>query len=108
MARSLPLTLLVEGLLVVLYALWRRKPALTLLLASVIMNLFTQVMLWAAINLYIASPRLTVSVAEIFIFVMEGAFLRLFPGSRLGWVEAMLLSLAINLASFSAGWLLKM
>ena len=104
MAGSLLFTLFVEGLVVLGYAAWRKKPAGRLLLASVVMNIGTQSMLWLALNLFPDHYLATLVVAEPVIWLVESACLYGFPGTRLAWQEAALLSLAMNLASFGLGW----
>lgn len=106
MIGSLLVTILIEGVIVLVYALWKGKPVGRLLLTSLLANILTQSMLWAALNFFFAHYLTALIITEIFIWLIEGAFLRLFPGNRLGWREAILLSLAMNLASFGFGWLL--
>jgi hypothetical protein len=103
---TLPLTILVEGIVICGFALWRKKPFGELLVASLIANLLTQFLLWEALNLFPGFYLPTLLVMELFIWLMESAFLHYFPNSRLAWREALALSLGMNLASFGAGWFL--
>ncbi len=108
MIRSLLITLAIEGTIVLAYAFWKRKPAGRILLASAAANVATQTMLWAALNFLFAHYLTVLLVSEFFIWLIESAFLRFFPGTRLGWKESILLSLAMNLASFGIGWFLPL
>ena len=105
MIGSLLFTLFVEGLVVLGYAAWQYKPAGRLLLASVLMNVVTQSALWLALNLFYNYYLPTLAVAEPLIWLAESACLYCFPGTQLSRREAILLSLAINLASFGLGWM---
>ena len=49
---TLLLTILIEGLIVCGFALWRKKPIGRILAASVLANLLTQSLLWGALNLF--------------------------------------------------------
>ncbi len=106
MIGSLLTTVFIEGVIVLAYAFWRRKPAGRILLTSVLANVVTQSMLWAALNFFFTRYLTVLLISEIFIWLIEGAFLRFFPGNQLGWKEAILLSLVMNLASFGLGWFL--
>lgn len=106
MIATLAVTLLVESLVVVLYALWRKQPLGHLLLSSVCANLFTQSFLWLALTLFPQAYRITLFLAEIAIWGLEAFILYLYPYNRLGLRQALLLSLVMNLASFGVGWFL--
>ncbi len=106
MIGSLLVTIVMEGVIVVAYALWKQKPTWRILIASVLANVLTQSMLWAVLNLFFAYYLTVLLISEILIWLIESVFLRFFPGTKLGWKEAFLLSLGMNLASFSIGWFL--
>lgn len=106
MTGSLPTTIIVEGLVVVAYALWKRKPVGRILLASILVNILTQSILWVVLNLFFARYLSALLISEFFIWLIESAFLRFFPGTQLGWKESILLSLVMNLSSFGLGWFL--
>jgi len=106
MTGSLLFTLVVEGLVVLGYAAWQKKPAGRLLLVSVLMNIGTQVMLWLALNLFIDHYLAVLGMAEIVIWLVESLCLYIFPGTQLSGWEAIWLSLVMNLASFGLGWFL--
>jgi hypothetical protein len=103
---TLAITILVESTFVVAFAIYRRKPLKHILLSSLFANLFTQSILWGAL---ISFPRRYLEalfIAEIFIWGLEAAILYLYRYNRLKLAEAILLSLAMNLASFGIGWFL--
>ena len=106
MIGSLLFTLFVEGIVVLGYALWRKKPGGRLLLASVIANGATQSILWLILNLFPNHYLTTLFITEIFIWLIESLIFYGWPGSQLAWREAVLLSLGMNLASFGLGWFL--
>ena len=106
MSASLPVTIVIEGLVVFGFARWRKKPAGRLVLASVLANVATQTLLWLALNLFAGHYLATLLVAEALIWPAEAGALYYFPGTRLDWKEALLLSLGMNLASFGLGWFL--
>jgi hypothetical protein len=99
-------TIFIEGIIVLGYARWREKPAGRLFLISVLANLLTQSLLWGALNLFPTHYLATLFTAEGLIVVIEGAILYYFPGTRLARIEALWLSLVMNLSSFGIGWFL--
>jgi len=103
---TLAITILVESAIVASYAIWRKKPLYHLLFSSICANLLTQVFLWVNLNLFPQAYLITLFAAEICIWGIEALILYLYRYNRLTLWEAMLLSLVINLASFSIGWLL--
>ncbi len=106
MIGSLVITIVIEGAIVLAYAFWKRKPAGRILLASLLANILTQSMLWVVLNLFFDHYRIALLTSEVCIVWIEGAFLRLFPDTRLTWKESIVLSLAMNVSSFSIGWFL--
>jgi hypothetical protein len=63
-------------------------------------------LLWALLSFFLGHYLITLFVTEVFIWLIESAFLHLFPGTQLGWLAALMLSLGMNLASFWVGWFL--
>lgn len=104
MIDSLLITIVIEGVIVFVYALWKHKPVGRILFASILANILTQPMLWVVLDLFFVHYLTTLFISEIFIWLIESVILRFFPGTQLGWKESMLLSLAMNLSSFSVGW----
>jgi hypothetical protein len=103
---SLLATIVIEAAIVLAYALWKKRPAGRLLLTSILANLLTQSMLWIVLNFFYARYLTALFISEFFVWLIESAILRYFPGNQLKWREAILLSFVMNLASFSFGWFL--
>ena len=106
MIATLAITILVESVVVTSYAIRRKKPLYHLLFSSICANLLTQVFLWVVLTLFPQAYLITLFTAEICIWGIEAFILYLYRCNQLTLREAMLLSLVINLASFSIGWLL--
>jgi hypothetical protein len=103
---TLTITIVIESIVVAGYALWRKKPLIHLLLSSLIVNLFTQSILWVTLNTFPHHYLIALLVAEICILGIEGIILYLYRYNQLKPGEALVLSLAMNLASFTLGWFL--
>jgi hypothetical protein len=106
MILSLLATILIEGVVIIGYARWRKKPAGRLFLIGVLANLLTQSLLWGALYLFPTQYLAALFTAEGCIVVIESAILHCVPGARLPGFEALGLSLAMNLTSFGIGWFL--
>lgn len=106
MILTLFLTLIIETFVAAGFCHWRRKPFKSIFLTASIANLLTQSLLCLVLNLFYRHYLPALFIAEILIWLVESAALRLVPSNRLSWREAALLSLAMNLASFGIGWLL--
>jgi len=104
--QTLAITILIESAVCLVYSIWRKKPIRPILLTSVFANLITQSLLWVVLNLFYQHYLLTLLVAEIFIWVIEGYLLFSLPSNQLNVGEALLLSLIMNLSSFGIGWVL--
>jgi hypothetical protein len=102
-SQTLFITILIEGIIVIVYARWRAKPVVRLILASVLANLLTQSLLLMALYLFPTHYMVTIFTAEGLIWLMESAIFYYFPGTRIVLIEALLLSLVINLSSFGIG-----
>jgi hypothetical protein len=103
---TLFITLLLESAIVLAYAFWRKKPVHPILATSICGNLITQFMLWIALNLFFQNYLATLFISEILIWIAESLLLYFIPANYLSIKEASLLSLAINLSSFTLGWFL--
>jgi hypothetical protein len=101
---TLVITIFIEGIIVVSYTIWRRKPLGPILLTSIVANLITQSLLWIALSLFFQKYLVTLSVAEILIWVIESFLLYRFSANQLSLQEAVLLSLLMNTSSFALGW----
>jgi len=103
---TLFITILVESGVVIGYCLWRKKSVLPSLFTSICGNLITQSLLWIALNLFFQDYRITLLIAELLIWIFEGLLLYIVPANRLRFLDAIFLSLGMNLSSFALGWFL--
>jgi hypothetical protein len=103
---TLLITILIEGMIVIAYSIWRRKPPGPILLTSVVANLITQPLLWVGLNIFFQDYLIALFGAEILIWLMEGLLLRYVPANNLRFRDAIFLAFLINVASFALGWLL--
>jgi len=103
---TLAITLLVEGIIVTGYSLWRQKPLGPILFTSILANLITQSLLWIVLNLFFQHYLIGLIAAEVFIWIIESLLFYCIPANRLRLPEAIFLSLSMNLASFALGWFL--
>ncbi len=101
-------TVLIENIVAGGYAVLRRKPIIHLLFSCLLANLLTQPLLWLGLRVFFQDYLLVLCIAEFGIWITEGAILFLYPHNQLRLREALVLSLAMNLASFSAGWFLPL
>jgi hypothetical protein len=101
---TLAITLLIESTIITVYALLSKKPLIHLLLSSVAANLFTQLLLWILLNLFLDHYLVTLFLAELYIWGIESLILYFYRYNRLRLGEAITLSLVMNLASFGIGW----
>ena len=106
MIATLLVTIIVEGVVVVGYSIWRRKPVCPILFTSVWVNLLTQSLLWLVLNLFFQHYLIALFVAEILIWMIESVLLYSLPANQLRFADAALLSLSMNLVSFAFGWFL--
>jgi hypothetical protein len=103
---TLLITILLEGAIALGYCAWQRKPIQPVLFTSVSINLITQSLLWTLLTLFFRQYLLTLLLAELFIWVMEGVTLYSVRANKLRFTDALLLSLGMNLVSFGVGWFL--
>ncbi len=107
---ALFLAAVVEGIIVLVGARMREKPAGKLLLACTLVNCLTVTALALATTFAGTVIGSTVGwiaflvIAELLIGLFEASFLRRFPGTQLSWKEALSFSGAMNLASLLAGF----
>jgi hypothetical protein len=105
--RGLSITLVVELLLGTGYVLWKRRSTSIILTVILLLNLITQPVLWITISgfsgLY---PVFLILFAELAVWLVEAGGLYLSQRASMRFQEALLVSLALNAASFAAGSLL--
>lgn len=106
MIRTLAITIVIEGVVCLVYTLWQKKPVRPILITSVLANLITQSLLWIALNIFFQHYMVTLLIAEILIWLIEGLLFYVSGLNRLNAKESLLLSLAMNLSSFGVGLLL--
>lgn len=106
MIRTLVVTILIEGIVCLLYALWRKNPVAPVLLTSVLANLVTQSLLWVTLRLFFRYYLMTLLTAEFFIWLIEGVIFFSWRWNRLDLKEALSLSLLMNVSSLGVGWFL--
>jgi hypothetical protein len=103
---TLLITILAEGMVVVGYSLWRRKPTSPILFTSICGNLITQTLLWIVLKLFFRNYVMTLIVAELSIWIIESLLLVSVSANKLRFADAILLGLGMNLFSFGLGWFL--
>ena len=101
------ITLLVELALALAYALWRKRSRTKLLTVVLMMNLVTQPLLWFAVQNYGNDAyALWLGVGEVIVWLVEAGILAVAMRKQAKFLEALALSLVLNLASFGVGLLL--
>jgi len=100
------ITIIIEGIVVIVYSSWRKKPLGPILFTSIIANLITQSFLWIVVNLFFQHYLVILIAAEVFIWIIEGFVLCYVSSNQLTFTEAISLSLSMNLLSFAIGWVL--
>lgn len=103
MIRTLLVTILIEGSVVLLFCAIKKKPVGSTLLASLVVNLFTQTILWVWLGIFHRFYIAALLIAEIFVWVIEGLLMSKISSGRLNYQDAFGLSFYMNLASFGIG-----
>jgi hypothetical protein len=103
---TLLITIIIESAVVVGYSLWRKKPVRPILYTSLCINIITQSLLWIFLNLFFRRYLIALLVSEALIWAIESFVLYVMPANRLRFMEAIFLSLGMNLLSFALGWFL--
>ena len=106
MIQTLTITILIEGVICLLYAVRRKKPLWPILLTSLLGNIVTQSLLWLALTLFFQHYLATLLIAELLIWLMEAMLHHGLRWNHLSMGEAVFLSLIMNLSSFGLGWFL--
>ena len=106
MISTLTFTIIVESLIVLGYSFSKKKPAISILLTSILGNLITQSLLWIGLNFFFQYYLRVLLIAEVLIWMTESVLLHLFRSNQLELKEAAFLSLLMNLSSIGLGWFL--
>lgn len=106
MILTLPVTILLEGIVILVYGAIRRKPVGTLLLASLIINALTQILLWIVLEIFFAAYVTALLTTEVLIWLIESLFILRMTKGELDLKRAFALSFCMNAASFGVGWFL--
>jgi hypothetical protein len=102
---ALPLTILIEGILIFAYFTYRKQPWLLPTTLNLIGNLFTQVVLWYLL-VNSASDGLSILIlliSEAVIVLIEAAILYWPQRTQIKFTEALSISFVLNLVSFTIG-----
>lgn len=103
MIRTLLVTILIEGSVVLLFCAIKKKTVGSILLASFVVNLFTQTILWVWLGIFHRFYISALLIAEIFVWLIEGLLMGKLSNGKLNYQAAFGLSLYMNLASFGIG-----
>jgi hypothetical protein len=104
--QTLAITIVVEGFVCIVYSIWQKKPIRPILFTSILGNLITQSLLWVVLNLFFQYYVATLLIAEVLIWLIEGALFYIFRLNQLSLGESLFFSLLMNLSSFALGWFL--
>lgn len=107
MINTLPVTILIEGVVVLAYCIWRRKPLLSILVTSLVANIITQSLLWLVLQIFFRNYLAALLISEGFIWYFESILLCLPRTNQLSYRSGVLLGFSMNLLSFGAGWFLS-
>jgi hypothetical protein len=101
---SLPLTVLIEGGIIIAYFSYRKQPWKILSALNLSGNLITQILLLIIISLFSATPQWgAIILAEGLIIVMEALILFWPQRRQVSFRDMLALSFILNLASFTIG-----
>jgi hypothetical protein len=103
---TLPITIILEGLIIIGYCKRSGKPLLPLLGTSVIANILTQSMLWVVLTVFYQYYAAALWITEVLIWLVESFLLSFPPKNQLKLSDALRISLVMNLVSFGVGWFL--
>lgn len=103
---TLLITIIVESPVAAIYSRWHRKPAIPILFTTVCGNLITQPLLWLALNTFFRQYLAALGLAEVLIWIAEGLLFYFVPLNQLRFIDALSLSLLMNVASLALGWYL--
>ena len=104
LSKGLLTTVIVELLLGLGYALWRKRPLVVILTTILMLNLATQPALWVTVSaLNSRYSWIAILLAELIVWLFEAVGLFLVQRKSVKFTEMLLLSLVLNLASFVVG-----
>jgi hypothetical protein len=107
--RGLVTTMIVELLLGGLYAALRKRPAVLVLTVILLLNIITQPALWLTLSGFSGQyPFIALIFAELVVWLVEGGGIFLALRNKIGFGEALIVSLVLNAASFGIGLLLPL
>jgi len=105
---GLLVTLITELAIGLIYVTWRKRPWFSVLLTILLMNMVTQPVLWFLVKELRLSLCIWVYVLEVIVWLVEARILYIVLRKSARFSETLLLSLAMNLASFGIGLLLPL
>ena len=102
---ALPLTLLIEGILLAAYTKYRKQPLLIPLTLNLVGNLFTQILLWFLLinSLPGGMGWIAMLIVEGIIILSEALVLYWPQRTTVKFIEALSISFVLNLVSVSIG-----
>ncbi|RPI30538.1 MAG: hypothetical protein EHM70_13655 [Chloroflexota bacterium] len=101
---ALAVTVAIEGVLVLVYTAWQKKPMAGLFTTVLYLNLFTHPTLELAMNSLAPNGSwLVLLLAEVVVWLVEAGVLLLAQRKTISARHALLLSLVLNAASFLGG-----
>ncbi|MEN8241936.1 MAG: hypothetical protein ABFS17_08450, partial [Chloroflexota bacterium] len=102
---ALPLTILIEGVLLAIYTTYRKQPSLIPLTLNLVGNLFTQILFWYLLieSLPGGTGWLTLLIIEAIIILTEALVLYWPQRTTVKFLQALTISFALNLASLTVG-----
>ena len=103
---GLAVTIVLELVVGGIYVLWRKRPWLRVLLTILLMNMLTQPVVWLVAKTMREAFCAGTWVLELVVCLLEAWILYLVLRKSVKFSETLLLSLAMNLASFGIGLLL--
>lgn len=107
MITTLLITILIEGVVVLAYCIWRGKPLLSILVTSIVANIITQSLLWMVLTAFLQQYLAALLITEVLIWLLESILLYFPRTNQLSFRNAILLSSSMNLLSFGVGWFLR-
>jgi hypothetical protein len=108
-SRALILTIILEALVILIYATLRKRSRLTGFTVVLLVNLLSQPPLWFALQtLNTGNAWLLILFGELLVWLFEGVIFYLTQRKSYSLVEALVISLLLNAVSFLVGLLLPL